>query len=434
MTNSLLEDFRQLGLVAQASSQDELDTHLESGSRTVYAGFDPTADSLHIGNLVPLLALRRFQLAGHRPILLVGGATGMIGDPGGRSAERELKSREEVSRSLDRIRVQASRFLDFDCGSNSAVLVDNAQWTESMTVIDFLRDVGKHFSVNAMIAKEAVKRRIEDDSVGISYTEFSYMILQSYDFVVLNRRYDCTIQMGGSDQWGIITAGIDLMRRMEGKQAYALTYPLLTRSDGAKFGKSTGGAIWLDATMTSPYAFYQFWRNASDEDAVKWLRIFTFLDPAEINRLEAAMAQDPGARAAQVTLAEEVTRLVHGAEGLATAQRISEAMFANALSSLGSDDLDQLALDGLPVTRVAGKTTLMEILVESGLAVTPRGEVTLGQARKLIQSSAVSVNGVKITDESFELEAANALFNHYHVIQKGKKNHHLVLQVLAEQA
>jgi tyrosyl-tRNA synthetase len=428
MTDNLLEDFRQLGLVAQASSEEALETHLRSGSRTVYAGFDPTADSLHIGNLVPLLALRRFQLAGHRPILLVGGATGMIGDPGGRNTERELKTREQVIRSLDRIRAQASRFLDFDCGDNSAVVVDNAQWTESMTVIDFLRDIGKHFSVNAMIAKESVRRRIEDDSIGISYTEFSYMILQSYDFVVLNRRYDCTIQMGGSDQWGNITAGIDLIRRMEGKQAYALTYPLLTRSDGSKFGKSTGGAIWLDASMTSPYAFYQFWRNASDDDAVKWLGIFTFLDSVEIERLATAMAQDPGARAAQITLADEVTRLVHGDEGLATARRISEAMFANSLGSLEADDLSQLALDGLPVTMSSGQVTLMEMLVESGLAVTPRGEVTLGQARKLIKGNAVSINGIKITDEDYVLDADNALFGRYHILQKGKKNHHLVVQ------
>lgn len=294
MQQGLLARMRSLGLIAQVSNEAELVAHLDGGSRTVYCGFDPTADSLHIGNLVPLLALRRFQLAGHKPILLVGGATGMIGDPGGRTSERELKSAAVVQDFVSKIREQASGFLDFDCGETSAVVVDNAEWTEKLSAIDFLRDIGKHFSVNAMIQKETIKRRLEDDSQGISYTEFSYMILQSYDFVVLNKRYDCTIQMGGSDQWGNITSGMDLIRRMNSRQAYAITYPLITNSDGTKFGKSMGNAVWLDQHKTSPYSFYQFWRNCADADVIHYLKIFTFLDNAELARLAAAHAQDPG--------------------------------------------------------------------------------------------------------------------------------------------
>lgn len=424
----LLEQLRTLGLIAQVSSEEALDEHLRTGVRTVYCGFDPTADSLHIGNLVPLLALRRFQLAGHRPILLVGGATGMIGDPGGRTSERELKPVEEVKAFVARIRAQAEKFLEFDCGETSAIVVDNAEWTEPLTVIDFLRDIGKHFSVNAMIQKESVRRRLEDESKGISYTEFSYAILQSYDFVILNRRYGCTIQMGGSDQWGNITSGIDLIRRMEGAHAHAITYPLITTSDGTKFGKSMGNAIWLDPGRTSPYRFYQFWRNVDDRDVVAWLKIFTFLDVEELRRLEAAHREDPGKHTAHVALAREVTRLVHGDAGVEAAERISGALFSNTLDQLAETDLAQLALDGLPVSHVAAeRVALVDMLVESGLAVTPRGEVTQGQARKLIGSNAVSVNGQKVTDLTFQLTRAGALFGRYQVVQKGKKNHHLVV-------
>jgi tyrosyl-tRNA synthetase len=426
----LLAQLHARGLIAQVSNEKALSEHLNSARRTVYCGFDPTADSLHIGNLVPLLALRRFQLAGHRPILLVGGATGMIGDPGGRTTERELKPAEEVRAFVASIREQASRFLDFDCGDISALVVDNAEWTGQLTVIDFLRDIGKHFSVNAMIQKEAVRRRLEDDSVGISYTEFSYAILQSYDFVVLHRKYDCTIQMGGSDQWGNITSGMDLIRRMEGEQAYAITYPLVTTSDGTKFGKSMGNAVWLDAARTSPYSFYQFWRNVADDDVVPYLKIFTFLDLDEIGRLEAAHRQDPGMRSAHIALARAVTLLVHGETGVAAAERISEALFRNTLDELAEADLAQLAQDGLPATEVHGESApLLDMLVTSGLAVTPRGEVTMGQARKLVGSNAVAVNGNKITEPDFMLTRESALFGRYHVLQKGKKNHHLVVMV-----
>lgn len=424
----LLAHLRSLGLIAQVSNEEEFDEHLASGKRTVYCGFDPTSDSLHIGNLVPLLSLRRFQLAGHRPILLVGGATGMIGDPGGRTTERELKSAEEVKAFVVKIREQAKRFLDFDCGENSAIVVDNADWITKLTAIDFLRDIGKHFSVNAMIQKDTVRRRLEDEASGISYTEFSYAILQSWDFVVLNREYGCTIQMGGSDQWGNITSGIDLVRRMQGEQAYAITYPLITNADGTKMGKSTGGVPWLDPAKTSPYRFYQFWRNVQDDDAIRFLKIFTFLGSEEITELEAAHKDDPGRREAHIALARELTRMVHGDDGLEAAERISAAMFSNSLDQLSEADMRQLALDGLPTTEVPEEgARLQDILVESGLAVTPRGEVTAGQARKLIQSNAVSVNGEKVNDMDLVLTRDAALYGRYHIVQKGKKNHHLVM-------
>lgn len=424
--NQVLEDLRGRGMIAQVSLEEDLEKHLVGAMRTVYCGFDPTATSLHIGNLVPLLALRRFQNAGHRPILLVGGATGMIGDPGGRNSERELLSADDVKAFVARIRAQAERFLDFDCGENSAVVVDNADWFGGMHVIDYLRDIGKFFSVNAMIQKETVRRRLEDDSTGISYTEFSYSLLQSYDFVVLNRDFDCTIQMGGSDQWGNITAGMDLVRRMEGEQAFAITYPLITTADGTKFGKSMGNAVWLDPEQTSPYRFYQFWLNSADADVMRYIDIFTFIGADKRAELAAAHAENPGARTAHRALAREVTSLVHGSAGVEAAERISEALFRNKLSALTENDLMQLALDGLPTSEASGEESLVQVLVDAGLAVTPRGEVTIGQARKLIGSNAVAVNGEKVEDAEFLLTPAAALHGRYHIVQKGKKNHHLV--------
>jgi len=424
---NIIEHLQKLGLVAQLSANEELVNHLSSAVRTVYCGFDPTAESLHIGNLVPLLALRRFQLAGHRPLLLVGGATGMIGDPGGRDRERELQSAEVVERQLERIRSQASQFLDFDCGVTSAVVVNNADWTRGLSVINYLRDIGKYFSVNAMIQKESVRRRIEDASQGISYTEFSYMVLQSYDFVVLNRDYDCTIQMGGSDQWGNITAGIDLVRKMESKQAYAITYPLVTKSDGTKFGKSSGGAIWLNPEMTSTFSFYQFWINTADTDVMSYLKIFTFFAIDDLAALSTAHESDPGQRAAQVALAQAMTRLVHGESGLEAAERITGALFSNSLGELAADDFGQLAQDGMPSSTLPDGVSLVDVLVSSGLAVTPKGEVTVGQARKLILGNSVSVNGVKQADIDLTLTSEAALFGRFFVIQKGKKNHHLLV-------
>jgi len=427
-STNLVRHLRSLGLIAQVSSEDELIEHLDEGMRTVYCGFDPSADSLHVGNLVPLLALKRFQLAGHRPVLLVGGATGMIGDPGGRTSERQLNPADVVEAYVAKIQEQAQSFLDFDKGDNSAVVVNNADWIGPMGVIDFLRNIGKHFSVNAMVQKESVRRRLADEEVGISYTEFSYMVLQAYDFVELNRQFDCTIQIGGSDQWGNITSGIDLIRRMESRQAFAVTFPLITRSDGVKMGKSAEGAIWLDSAKTSPYSFYQYWRNVTDEDVVKFLRIFTLLEEDEIARLAAAHDQDPGMRQAHVGLAQAVTLLVHGAEGLSSAERISEAIFANTIQDLAEEDLEQLATDGLPnSTLEEDSINLTDALVLTGLAVTPRGEVTVGQARKLVSGNAVAVNGSKVSDPELLLDKSNAMFGRYHLIQKGKKNHYLLV-------
>ena len=421
--NDLLDRLQTRGLIASISSPESLREHLGTGSRTCYCGFDPTADSLHAGNLVPLLALRRFQIAGHRPILLVGGATGLIGDPGGRSAERELHPPELVSSYAEKIAAQAARFLDFE-GSRGALLVNNAEWTKSLNVIGFLRDIGKHFSVNTMLQKESVRRRVQDESTGISYTEFSYLVLQAYDFLVLNERYDCTIQLGGSDQWGNITSGIDLIRRVRGEQAYAVTFPLVCKSDGSKFGKSSGGAVWLDPLRTSPYAFYQFWLNSADDDVMPFLRLFTFLEDDELAEMARSHETDPGKRVGHRTLARELTGLVHGDDGIRAAERIASAVFANRLEGLTEADMEQLALDGLPARRIdAEQLALVDALVELELAVTPRGEVTRGQARRLVQSNSVSVNGSKVADVDLQLSRKSALFGRFHLLQKGRKQH-----------
>ena len=312
---SLLHALEGRGLLAQVSDSQGLDAHLESAPRVVYAGFDPTASSLQVGNLVTLLMLRRFQLAGHRPIVLLGGATGLIGDPSGRSGERSLHDPGVVEGWVEAIRTQASRLVDFE-GAHAARLVNNLDWTKGMGVLTFLRDVGKHFSVSAMMQRDSVRARLDREGTGISYTEFSYMLLQAYDFLELARRHDCTLQIGGSDQWGNIVSGVELGRRVLQRQTYALTHPLVTRQDGAKFGKSAAGAVWLDAKRTSPYAFYQFWLNAADTDAVPFLRFFTLLDAMEIAAVEAAARAHPQRRERQSLLASEVTRLVHGDSAL----------------------------------------------------------------------------------------------------------------------
>ena len=424
---NIVEQLKHSGMIAQVSSEDELLRHLEGGSRSVYCGFDPTADSLHIGNLVPLLALKKFQMAGHKPILLMGGATGIIGDPSGRDSERELLSREAVDKQMKSIRLQASEFLDFDCGQNSALLVNNLDWISEINVIDYLRDIGKYFSVNSMMQKESVRRRIVNESQGISYTEFSYMILQSYDYLVLNRKHECTIQIGGSDQWGNITAGIDLIRRAEGRSAFAITYPLITRADGTKLGKSTGGSIWLDKKKTPPFEFYQYWLNVSDQEALQYLALFTLLEKDELLKLSVEHQKNLGNRTAQKILAAEVTSLVHGKDQLRQAERITAALFESKIEALQEEDFEQLSLDGLQQSFLEEDRTLLSALVSSGLAQTPRGEVTIGQARKLIQGNSISVNGKKIANIEERLEKANAFYGKYFLVQKGKKTHHLFI-------
>ncbi len=417
MTADLIEELEWRGLVSQASDLETLRAHLGRRSRTLYCGFDPTAESLHIGNLVPLLTLRRFQQAGHRPIVLLGGATGLVGDPSGRDDERSLNDESVVAGWVDNIRRQTERIVDFEAG---AVLANNLEWTADMGVIPFLRDIGKHFSVNAMIQRESVKARLDRAEQGISYTEFSYMLLQSMDYLELAKRYDCTLQIGGRDQWGNIVSGMDLVRRHLGREAFALTLPLVTRADGAKFGKTAAGAVWLDEKQTSPYGFYQFWLNSADADAANYLRIFTFLSQEEISALDADTRENPGLRAAQRRLAEEVTATVHGEAALASAQRISECLFGGDLQQLTEDDLGQLQLDGLETTACAPGTGLLTAMAEAGVAK------SVGEARKLVQSGGVSLNGAKVDDAKRALDFNDALFGRFYIMRRGKKVYHLL--------
>ena len=346
MSSDVLAELRERGLIFQVAGEDAIEQWLAAEPRTLYCGFDPTADSLHIGSLVPLLVLRRFQSSGHRPIALVGGATGLIGDPSFKASERQLNTPEVVAGWVDKLRQQVSQFIDFE-GPNAALLANNLDWTQGLDVLGFLRDVGKHFSVNNMIGKESVRQRLDREGAGISFTEFSYMILQSLDFAELYRRHGCGLQIGGSDQWGNITGGIDLTRRLHGAQVFGLTLPLVTKSDGTKFGKTESGTIWLDANKTSPYAFYQFWLGTADADVYRFLRYFTFLSLSDIEAVERADSERSGRPEAQRLLAQEVTRLVHGDEGLTAAERITEALFSGDPSALAEPDLAQLALDGL---------------------------------------------------------------------------------------
>jgi tyrosyl-tRNA synthetase len=419
----LMKDLQARGLVSQVTDTG-LGDYLSEQGRVVYCGFDPTADSLHIGSLVPLLTLKRFQQAGHKPLALVGGATGLIGDPSFKAEERKLNTPDVVASWVGRLREQVSRFLDFECGEQSAEVVNNLDWIGDMPLLDFLRDVGKHFSVNAMIQKESVKQRIDRDGSGISYTEFTYMLLQSYDFTELNRRYECTVQIGGSDQWGNITGGIDLTRRMNQQQVFGLTLPLITKADGTKFGKTEQGTVWLDANKTSPYAFYQFWINTADDDVYRFLRYFTFLPVDQIEQIEQNDARAEGKKAAQGILATEVTRLIHGDEGVEAAKRISEALFSNDYSSLSAEDFSQLKQDGMLSLQVgSGSASLVQVLVDAGLA---RGNK---QAREFLGNGAISVNGEQVTREGNQdpsLDFCKPLHGVYYLLRRGKKNFCLV--------
>ena len=414
MTETLLDDLHWRGLIHQSTDRDALDRHLREGPRVLYCGFDPTADSLHIGSLVPLLTLRRFQLAGHRPIALVGGATGLIGDPSFKASERALNEADLVGAWVGRLRSQVSAFLDLDAGAR---VVDNLDWTRGQDLIGFLRDVGKHFSVNEMIRKESVRERLDREGSGISYTEFSYMLLQSFDYVELARQYGCTLQIGGSDQWGNITAGMDLVRRMLGHSVHALTMPLVTKADGTKFGKTETGTVWLDARRTSPYSFHQFWLNTADADVGRFLRLFTFLDRGAIEALERSLVEAPQHRAAQHALADEVTMLVHGEEALQSAQRIGQALFSGAIDALDADDLEQLAQDGLP-TLEAPDTTMRigEVLTALELARSNSA------AMQLVKSGAVSVNGHAVAEVATTLGDFGTLPGGFLLLRRGKRH------------
>jgi len=423
---SLIEDLKARGLIAQTTSEEELVEHLEAGCVTLYCGFDPTADSLHLGHLVPLLMLKRFQEYGHRPIALVGGATGLIGDPSFKAQERQLNSAEVVQQWSDCLKRQISQFIEFN-DDGGAILANNYDWTANVDVLSFLRDVGKHFSVNKMIAKESVKQRIDRDGEGISFTEFTYQILQSYDYQKLNELHDCTLQIGGSDQWGNITGGIELVRRMNGRHVHALTLPLITKSDGTKFGKTEGGAVWLDPKKTSPYAFYQFWLQTPDADVYRFLKFFTFLDVARIEQIEAEDRAREGRPEAQRILAEEVTCLVHGEEALAAARRITEALFSGDHSTLGADDYAQLQQDGLPASRVPeglAELPLTTLLSDAGVATSGK------QVKDALQRSAVVINDRVCTleqnmDAVSLFSTENARFDRYFLVKLGKKKHHL---------
>jgi len=417
---NLLADLQMRGLVNQMTSPEDLEQHLQQ-SRVLYCGFDPTADSLHIGSLVPLLVLRRFQQAGHKPLALVGGATGMIGDPSFKAQERKLNTVDIINQWVDRLKAQVSAFIEFNDQTNSAEVVNNYDWTKDVDVLTFLRDVGKHFSVSAMIQKESVKQRLDRDGEGISFTEFAYMILQSFDFSELYKQYHCSLQIGGSDQWGNITGGIDLTRRQHRAQVFGLTLPLVTKSDGTKFGKTESGTIWLDAKKTSQYAFYQFWINSADADVYQFLRYFTFLSEAQMVAIEEQDKAAQGRPQAQGVLAAEVTRLVHGEEGLQAALRITEALFSGQLSQLTSSDLQQLYLDGMPASTTSEtELTLVQLLVASGLAKSNK------MAREFIGNNAVSINGEKVSDVDAVFNSTSGLHKEFHVIKRGKKLFHLL--------
>ncbi|WP_067868044.1 tyrosine--tRNA ligase [Neptuniibacter marinus] len=428
MSETLLQDLKARGLVAQMTSEDELEKHLSEGSVTLYCGFDPTADSLHIGSLVPLLTLKRFQEYGHKPLALVGGATGLIGDPSFKAQERKLNDDSTVANWVEKIRAQVSAFIDFDSGSNSAEVVNNLDWTQNIDILTFLRDIGKHFSVNQMIAKESVKQRIDREGEGISFTEFTYMILQSYDFQQLNQSRGCSLQIGGSDQWGNITGGTELTRRMNGNQVFGLTLPLITKSDGTKFGKTESGTIWLDSSKTSPYAFYQFWLQTADADVYRFLRYFTFLSVGQIEQIEKEDEAREGRPDGQRVLAEEVTRLVHSEEGLVAAKRITEALFSGDTSTLSEQDYAQLAQDGLPSSALdvaaVSDQPVTAILADAGMA--PSGK----QVKDALQRNAVVVNGIAHGMEdnmnaAGMFAAEKALFGKYFLVKLGKKKHHL---------
>lgn len=422
MTSSnLITQLQERGLVAQVTDENALAERLAQGPIALYCGFDPTADSLHLGHLVPLLCLKRFQMAGHRPIALVGGATGLIGDPSFKAAERKLNTQDTVADWVGKIQRQVSPFLDFDCGENSAAMANNYDWFGNMPVLTFLRDIGKHFSVNAMINKEAVKQRLNRDDSGISFTEFSYNLLQAYDFACLNEQHNVELQIGGSDQWGNITSGIDLTRRLHQNQVFGFTVPLITKSDGTKFGKTEGGAIWLDPKKTSPYKFYQFWINTADADVYRFLKFFTFMSLDEINQLEDEDKNSGQAPRAQYVLAEQVTRLVHGEEGLIAAKRITQSLFSGALSDMTEADFEQLAMDGMPTIELAQDADLQQALVNAELVP------SRGQARTMISSNAITINGEKQSNPEHQFCDDERLFGRYTLLRRGKKHYCLII-------
>ncbi|MDB6023353.1 MAG: tyrS [Pedosphaera sp.] len=422
---NIYDELEARGLVADCTDKDELLKRLNTAPITLYCGFDPTADSLHVGNLVPLLALRRFQLLGHHPIALAGGATGSIGDPSGKTAERQLLTREVLDANIASVKEQLRRLLDFDAPQNPARLLDNATWTAPVSYLDFLRDIGKHFSVNMMVAKESVRARMEDRETGISYTEFSYMLLQAFDFYHLRKEFNCELQIGGSDQWCNITAGSDLCRKKMGAHVFGLTMPLITNADGTKFGKTAAGAIWLDPAKTSVYRFYQYWIRTDDRDVIRYLNYFTFLSREEIAALEKQHQENPGAREAHKALAKAMTDLIHGPAATAEAIRASEILFGGGLEGISestfndivgeipSKEIEKSKLDGPGVP-------LVELLVHSGLCPSK------GQARKDVEGGGVYINNIRETNFQRAVATADLLFGKHLLLRKGKRNYVVV--------
>ena len=416
VNNELLDDLKWRGLIAQTTDETALRESLKKPI-TLYLGTDPTAPSIHVGNLVPLLVMRRFQLAGHNPILLVGGATGLVGDPSGRNDERSLNDSSIVEQWVNRIKVQLSKFMDFESASNPATMANNLDWTAPLSTIDFLRDIGKHFSVNQMLNKDSVSSRLEKD--GISYTEFSYQVLQSMDYLELFRRSNCTLQIGGSDQWGNITAGLDLIRRAESGSAHALTVPLLTKADGTKFGKTAGGSVWIDPEMTSPYAFFQYWLNSDDADVVKFIKTFSFKSREEIELLEKSHNENPGAREAHRALARELTSLVHSPEIAERVEIAARALFGQAdLADLDEATLAS-AIAELPRTTVSATDempTWVDLLAATGVVDSKSA------ARRIVKESGAYLNNEKVPTEDFRLEKSHFLCGKYALLRKGKRD------------
>ena len=419
---NIFQELQWRNLVQDCTDVGEFNKRLAAGPMTLYGGFDPSADSLHVGNLVPLLGLRRFQLAGHHPIAVAGGATGSIGDPSGKSAERQLLTREVLGANVAAIELQLERLLDFETKTNPARLVDNADWTGAVSYLAFLRDIGKHFSVNVMVAKESIRARMEDREAGISYTEFSYMLLQAFDFYHLCREFNCELQIGGSDQWGNITAGIDLCRKKLGRHVFGLTHPLVTKADGTKFGKSESGNVWLDPRRTSIYRFYQFWINTEDAMVVRYLKYFTFFTPAETDALATQHAEKPESRAAHRALAKAVTSLVHGEAACAEAIRASEILFGGGLEGISESTFNEIVGEvpskEIDISKLSGAgSPFVELLVHSGLCPSK------GQARKDIEGGGIYLNNVREANAQRAVTAAELLFGKHLLLRKGKRNY-----------
>lgn len=418
MTNTLLDDLKWRGLLYQQTDEEGLEDLLNKEKISLYCGVDPTADSMHIGHIVPLLTLRRFQMHGHRPILLVGGATGMIGDPSGRSEERQLQTTEQIDQNVQGIKKQMEQIFDFS-SENGAQMVNNNDWISSMTIIEFLRDFGKLLGVNYMLAKDNVASRLDS---GISFTEFSYMLIQGIDFNHLYDNYGCRVQIGGSDQWGNITTGLEVIRKMhdEETKAFGITIPLVTKADGTKFGKSAGGAVWLDAQKTSPYEFYQFWINTADADVIKYMKIFTFIEREEIEAFEVTVKEEPHLRKAQKALAEEMTRLIHGQDALDNAIRISKALFSGDLKTLSANEMKD-AFKDVPSTEMPKEDkNIVDFIVEAGISSSKR------QGREDVGNGAISFNGERITDTHYVVGAADRLEDEFTIVRRGRRNYTMV--------